>query len=103
MNRCWMVTIMALSVCMIGCTTCRDITFRDGTAIAVEVRGSHHVPFASSGRIVMRNISTDEVVVLSVDVCDAGLTLSLIECDSDRYSSADEYIKSIKNEGWPWL
>lgn len=102
MNYCRMTLGMVLIVCMTGCAARKNISFRDGTSMAVEVSGSHHVPFGSSGCIVIRNISTGEVVVLSEDVCDAEMTLSLIECDADRYSSADEYIMSIKNEGWPW-
>lgn len=103
MNRSRMTIAIVLSVCMTGCTACREITFRDGTAMVVEVRGNHHVPFGTPGRIVIRNFSTGEMVVLSEDVCDAGMILSQIERDAAEYSSADEYIKSIKDEGWPWL
>ena len=85
-----------------GCSVCRNIMFRDGTTMAVEVLGSHHLPFPDSGKIVFRNISTGEVLIVTAHVCSADLTLTLIEQDTDGYLSASEYMSMLKLKGWQW-
>ena len=96
-----MVIVIFFSACLAGCSVRRNIMFRDGSIMEVEVRGSHHIPF-SSGRISLRNASTGEVLVLPINVCDGCLTIDCVEEESEDYDTVNEYISMLKQKGWQW-